>query len=613
MIKKEDCTNKINKFKEKTGVGNASDENLITTIHLMNYHGIDLHASLDQSSRGPNDNGIDGWYYDDERKELFIYQSKLSEGKGLVIKGVNDLRRAVNWLQQIIVDGKVEKIPNDNQALYNLYMKAANERNSLKKINFILISLFDSNEIEDEYEYKTFQNELAKSVLNNYVNKTLNGRINLKAEEYCLEFSLPTNIKKYEINKFKDATIQLRTNSYLHLSYVSLYSLIELYKQRGDILFDKNVRLSLLNSREAQDRLVHPLDDTLDEITSGELSPSIFPFYHIGVTISATSINHENGNILELEAPSVINGCQTITIANQYLKKIEKEPEASKKNYMMENFKKIQVICKVVVGVSDEELKEITNANNRQNPIENWQLFSNEPIHIAIESSLKDIGIFYDRQKGKFDSVMKDVNTARHYTNTNGTKVSIEELGQIIALCKKDLQKAAKRIDIFKNKKTHDSIFDKTIPIYPYDIVFAVNLFKCIKNGLNKYLALDSHAGNDYTQQIFKKPIVRHNVYYLALMYYYQTEKKSQFRLDYSSSLLKNASPTITEDTSSFYMKVVSKIRNWYLLESKNVTIEPSSKKLEDFFNNVFIELGLNIDGKFPFTENAVRWPDYHM
>ena len=60
-------------------------------------------------------------------------------------------------------------------------------------------------------------------------------------------------------------------------------------------------------------------------------------------------------------------------------------------------------------------------------------------------------------------------------------------------------------------------------------------------------------------------------------------------------------------------MKVVSKTRNWYLLESKNVTIEPSSKKLEDFFNNVFIELGLNIDGKFPFTENAIRWPDYHM
>ena len=38
-------------------------------------------------------------------------------------------------------------------------------------------------------------------------------------------------------------------------------------------------------------------------------------------TISATSAGADGENLLNLEAPSIINGCQTITIANEYLKK----------------------------------------------------------------------------------------------------------------------------------------------------------------------------------------------------------------------------------------------------------------------------------------------------
>lgn len=186
---------------------------------------------------------------------------------------------------------------------------------------------------------------------------------------------------------------------------MSLISLIELYRQRGDVLFDKNVRLSLLNTKEIKGRLLHPLFDTLDAVCSGTISPTIFPFYHIGITISATKGSEGKNLLFTLEAPSVINGCQTITLSHEYLKRLENEKDEEEKRKKLERFKQIQVIAKVVIGVAEEELKEITNANNRQNPIENWQLFSNDSIHVAIEAALKDKGVFYERQKGKFDSV----------------------------------------------------------------------------------------------------------------------------------------------------------------------------------------------------------------
>ncbi len=122
--------------------------------------------------------------------------------------------------------------------------------------------------------------------------------------------------------------------------------------------------------KEARERLVTPMDDTLDAITSGKLSPNIFPFYHIGVTISASTAIGDDTSVLNLEAPSIINGCQTITIANEYLKRLEKQGDGE----ALSRFKKIRVIAKVVVGTTNDELKEITNSNNRQNPIENWQL-----------------------------------------------------------------------------------------------------------------------------------------------------------------------------------------------------------------------------------------------
>ena len=64
------------------------------------------------------------------------------------------------------------------------------------------------------------------------------------------------------------------------------------------------------------------------------------------------------------------------------------------------------MIAKIVVGITSDDFKEVTNANNRQYPVEGWQLFSNEPIHIEVEQTLKDVGVFYERQEGKFDAVM---------------------------------------------------------------------------------------------------------------------------------------------------------------------------------------------------------------
>lgn len=595
----------IREFRKRHAI-DAIEEHIALTMHLMNIHSIDNHTAFDQTSKGKDDEGIDGWFFDERKGELMVYQSKFSENKGLVINGLNDLERGKSWLENVLIEGKVDKVPS-NPCLYNLYSFLSAKKDGIRKISFILVSLFDPNELEDRQEYDDFRRDLINSKLMEYM-KSKEGKIDLRLEEYSLDSSsLPPSVKKYPVNILKDSLINLRRNVYLDLAYISLYDLVELYRQRGEMLFNKNVRLSVISTKEVKERLVHPLEETFDNICYGTLSPNIFPFYHVGVTISAKANEPNESNILSLEDPSVINGCQTISIADSYLRKLEKE----NKKELMDRFKEIKVIAKIVIGTSDEELREITNSNNRQNPIENWQLFSNDPIHIVIEQTLKDAGIFYERQKGKFDAMMKHTDVAKFYPYTNGTFIKVFDLGQIICLSRGKLQWVAKPSEIFLNKKNHDHVFDKNIPMYHRDIILFSNLFKAVKRALLKYLELPTHS-NDNTQKIFSKPLVKAYMYYVALLYFYQAKEKFSSRRDYSTSLNKIASPILVSELESFYQRIISRTKEWYLKESRRLSIEVSSKKLDDFLSELCQQVGIDLeDGNIPFTDKSIAWSEY--
>ncbi len=602
MVSKSECLDAVKSLRANQAV-EASDENIIAAIHLNNTHGLGIDAALDQSSRSGNDHGVDAWYYDDTKKTLIVYQSKLSESKAAALAGLADLNRARAWLEEVIIAGTVATIPNDNHCLFNLYTKLSEVRNTLQRVEFELVSCFSKNDLEDAPEYSEFESGLAKSKLNAFVKGQLSGSLAVDLAEYNL---LPTVCipKTYPLIRLPHSRIDLRHNAHLDLAYIPLHSLVELYRVRGNVLFDKNVRLSLLEKKDASERLIHPIEDTLKRITSGTLSPNIFPFYHIGVTIAARVSTAQNKDMLTLEAPSIINGCQTITIAYAYFKELEKanRPEA------IERFKQIKVIAKIVVGTTSEELKEITNANNRQYPIEDWQLFSNEPIHIEIEQTLKDIGVFYERQEGKFDAVMKSADSAKYYINTNGTYIKVVDLGQVIALARRDLRWAAKPSEIFWNKQNHDRVFDKAIPRCPRDIVFCLNLQKAIRRGLNVYLEQPTLA-NSSAPKIFQKPLVRAYLSRTALLYFYQNPKNEWIRKDFSKKLSKKASPTLVEEMQTFYLKVISKTKNWYTGESQGLKVEVSKKNMDSFFGGLEIELGVvGTEGSIPFSGTSIDW-----
>ncbi len=593
---KDACIEAAQRFKARHSV-DATDENVIAMIHIMNAHGLDVDAAQDQSSKTGSDHGIDAWHLDLESQRLFVYQSKLSASKKAVLKAFSDLQRAGEWLEQVLIDRVLER-PPQNSCLWALRNALSETTFDKLLVHFIVLSRF-GNEVEDEDEYEKFVRSLVDTRLNKVTSK-----IEVSGEGFNLERGVPKAIKRYSIPRIPEARIDLRENSHLEIAFVALRSLVQLYRQRGDILFDKNVRLSLIKSKQAQQRLRSPMENTLEQIVDGTLSASIFPFYHVGVTISASivSTSKNDAHLLEAETPSVINGCQTIAIADEFLRRLEKRNDKE----ALSRFDDIKVIAKIVVGTSQIELKEITNANNRQNPIENWQLFSNEPIHIEIETALRDVGVFYERQKGKFEAIMRKTDEAKLYPNTKGTYVSVMDLGQSIALSRSWLSLAAKPSDIFATQQSHDKVFDKSIPTYPSDIIFVTNAFKAMKRGLHKYLKMPTVA-QSYSPEVFKKAIVRQHAYRLTLLRLYAARAESAMPDPHKTSLAKKAPTTLVDEVENIYRSFVRKTTDWYRSESQELDTEVSARRITAFFDQLISEFGLDpTRGPMPFTERGL-------
>ena len=194
ILETEDHKRLVKDFKKKHGL-DEQDDSAAVTIHLMNQHRLDEHEALDQSSRGGEDEGIDGWCFDEKSGELYVYQSKFSPNKKYVLQGFSDILRAKDWLELVLIKGEVKEMPTNN-GLYTLYMALGKNKEKIAKITFILSSLVDENKLEDEKEYSDCKRGLVNSNLNKQ------WKTDLKLAEYNFnDTSLPLMIKTYPITR----------------------------------------------------------------------------------------------------------------------------------------------------------------------------------------------------------------------------------------------------------------------------------------------------------------------------------------------------------------------------------------------------------------------------
>src|SRR6185369_7867584 len=105
-----------------------------------------------------------------------------------------------------------------------------------------------------------------------------------------------------------------------------------------------------------------------------------FEFNHNGVTLYAEALRATDGEFKVIE-PRLLNGAQTVTTFSRFLKGNEGNSILAERRSVLED---IRVGCRIITDAQPEFVTGVTISNNRQNPVDPWNLHANDMIQLEI-------------------------------------------------------------------------------------------------------------------------------------------------------------------------------------------------------------------------------------
>ena len=181
------------------------------------------------------------------------------------------------------------------------------------------------------------------------------------------------------------------------VSLIDLFKFLVAYKQKAgslDQLYEKNVRQFLGSKKKVNKGMVTTLNE----------NPHLFGLYNNGITFVVSDYSREpNGNVVTVNDPYVVNGCQTTrTIWDVLDRKLQ--PDGSSRspaiNPWKENVEQGSVVAKIVKS-GESGIMDITRFTNSQNAVSARDF-------LALEEGFKDWSsgmsnrhrIYLERQSG---------------------------------------------------------------------------------------------------------------------------------------------------------------------------------------------------------------------
>jgi len=257
----------------------------------------------------------------------------------------------------------------------------------------------------------------------------------------------------------------------LVLAPINVLEIYKILKEHGDSLFLENLRFRLPPNRGS--RIGLEIKEEVLKLL--ENSNSTFDFeletLNNGLNIvcdrilfskidGADNINNSYQNLV-LVKPQIVNGCQTSWAIHDAVKDYIRSKELKVHEVNSEN---INVWAKIIPSENLEKKELIAKATNTQNPINQVDIRSADPIHNLIKISLEDysIPIFYEYKRGLWDSVKNNsYNIAKFKGLVRSYRIlNIEQFAQLSIAFQKEPNKArAFKKFLFENDDLYSRAF----------------------------------------------------------------------------------------------------------------------------------------------------------
>jgi hypothetical protein len=413
-MNKNEVRTEVEKFRERTAYG-QSDADCFPPWFLHQMYRISETEAMNQSSECSADEGgirgydfgVDAFHIDRSgtQPRLVIVQAKYSNSINYISKGFKDLEKSLLQIQTTL-DTSESYEPIENKVLVNLRGTLNLLDSGIKRkidIEFIVVHLCEEDHDVIGNRTRDARENLREAIENTFPDRTCNikdiGPHEMGPQQAIIAPSPWTTLT---FNASPSSVSLHQSNMYYGVGLLA--ELVDLYRQRRDTLFSKNVRYFINKKSNIEKGAAGKMRQTLDQICNIKyqsldenfLEPEVFAFYHNGITLFAREVETIEGGI-KIREPYVLNGCQTIKNAYLYFHNPRNRGKINE-----DKWKHILVPLRVLRTKDEDLMRAVTINNNRQNTISYAALRANDPVQIRLEERFRKAKIFYERQEGAY-------------------------------------------------------------------------------------------------------------------------------------------------------------------------------------------------------------------
>ncbi|NLJ30630.1 MAG: hypothetical protein GX424_03345 [Clostridiales bacterium] len=368
-----------------------------------------------------NDKKIDFINVDEGLGKITIAQGYYSTKERDVAPSnkASDLNTALAWL----TSGDLHDIPENLREI----IKSCRELMEDQEISSIEI-LYVHNLPESENcrkELETAANHLKSLLSDEDIEVKYNELGSSSIEELYIRRESPIIIRDKISIPVKPIYTESSTAWDAYVFSVTGDWLSNLYKSHADKLFSANYRGFLGAGKRKK------INNAIQQ--SAEKDSTNFWVFNNGITVLTLGVDTSQKNVTIIEGISIINGAQTTGSIGSLRR--------------TDQLGAVKILCCVIKCNDPDLIPQIVKANNSQNSITSWDVYSNDPVQISL--------------KEKFLQYGKDYSVKRGFDNFNN-ELSIFNVSQPVLAFEGNYRDASRGKNyILQNNTLYEQIFNR--------------------------------------------------------------------------------------------------------------------------------------------------------
>lgn len=377
-------------------------------IHLflrVRFCLLDFNLVESQITDGTGDGGLDAYHIDEEKKVIYLIQSKYKTTPDGYLNSDVDWREFFRMELDRIVRGEVGSISgNQYSGKIHAFQQKIRNITDIARWNYILIYLGNVPSAITKENLLSISggvcqdaevlhgNDLYNHVLIPYLKRDFYNKEDFSFEIYINQERTANRIR-YSVDLADGESAEVQ------LCFVPTIEIARMMSQYRNSILQYNPRcyVGIRNTGVNAD-----IKDSVSNTDHNE-----FSLLNNGITIICNEINYNDNTAqrgrasITVSNPQIVNGGQTaFTLAHLY-----------ENNADRSIFDNKEVLTKfiIIIGNRDDMIEKISDATNNQNPIKPRDKASNDPEMIKLQAELFDqFGVLLERKQGEFFDSIKE-------------------------------------------------------------------------------------------------------------------------------------------------------------------------------------------------------------